>query len=73
LTQFHASHKILDMKTDEDIDTKNACTKHKALQRLGHIIDKALAEGVAGCVSVRIPIQRGKLGNIREILERESA
>ena len=47
----------------------DAETKRKAAEAVVRLMEQAERDNVAGSVSVRIPINRGRWGKIREITE----
>lgn len=64
------------MKMDSRNDGRNAALNTQARQRAIEALDRAMRDaekaGKPGSVSVRIPYQRGKFGNVRVIREFEA-
>ena len=63
--------RISDDQEREAINQHNMEMIAVAPKALETLMRSALASGQRGSIAVRIPIQRGKFGNIRKILEVE--
>lgn len=79
LDKFLLTRFAFNSQTEKNVSTPRDTAQHNDLQiaaaltALERALRSALQQGIHGSIGVRVPVQRQKLGNIRTIIERETA